>query len=232
MEPFMTQGSELSFSDREDLLQFLGDVDVSVPGRTEGRRSHHRERYCMVHYLQTLADGSLLEFPLRIVRSESPDFFLNFTDCSVAVEIRDVGTERSQEATTLLERSPVGTFLEGEASLVRPGEALQHRGYKNNEGDTELAGLILDALDDKAKTINGPHFQAADFYDLLLYDNSHLVLVTDFKALRPILDASIGTWQRRYELPRRIRQISVLRDSELLYDCGGSTRILTVRKCT
>lgn len=232
MEPFMTKGSELSFSDRENLLQFLGDVDVSVPGRTEGRRSHHRERDCMVHYLQTLAGESLLEFPLKIVRSESPDFFLNFTDCSVAVEIRDVGTERSQEATTLLERSPVGTFLEGEASLVRPGEALQHPGYKNNEGETELAGLILDALDDKAETINGPHFQAADFYDLLLYDNSHLVLVTDFKALRPILDASIGTWQSRYELPRRIRQISVLRDSELLYDCGGATKILTVRKCT
>lgn len=228
----MTQGSELTFSDRENLLQFLAAVDVSVPGRTEGRRSQHRERYCMVHYLQTLADGSLLEFPLRIVRSQSPDFFLNFTDCSVAVEIRDVGTERSQEATTLLERSPVKTFLEGEASLVRPVEALQHRGYKNNEGDTELAGLILDAIDDKARTINGPHFQAADFYDLLLYDNSHLVLVTDFKALRPILDALIGTWQSCYELPRRIRQISVLRDSELLYDCGGATRILTVRKRT
>ena len=231
MEPFITQGSELSFSDRENLLQFLDDVDVSFPGRTEGRRSHHRERYCMIHYLQTLAEESLLEFPLRIVRSESPDFFLNFTDCSVAVEIRDVGTERSQEAITLLERSPVGTFLEGEASLVRPGEALQHRGYKNNEGDTELTDLVLDALDDKAKTINDPHFQAADFYDLLLYDNSHLVLVSDFKALRPILDASIGTWQSRYELPRRIRQISVLRDSELLYDCGGATKILTVRKC-
>jgi len=228
----MTQGSELSFSDRENLLHILGDVDVSVPGRKEGRRSHQRERYCIVHYLQTLADESLLEFPLKIVRSESPDFFLNFTDCSVAVEIREVGTERSQEATTLLERSPVGTFLEGEASLVRPGEALRHPGYKNNESETELAGLILDALDDKAETINGAHFQAADFYDLLLYDNSHLVLVTDFKALRPILDASIGTWQSRYELPRRIRQISVLRDSELLYDCGGATRILTVRKCT
>jgi len=122
MEPFIAQGSGLSFSDRENLLQFLGDVDVSVPGRTEGRRSHHRERYCMVRYLQTLTGESLLEFPLKIVRSESPDFFLNFKDCSVAIEIRDIGTERSQEATTLLERSPVGTFLEGEASLVRPGE--------------------------------------------------------------------------------------------------------------
>ena len=125
MEPFITQGSELFFSDRENLLQFLGDVNVSVPGRAEGHRSHHRERYCMDHYLQTLADGSLLEFPLKIVRSESPGFFLNFIDSSVAVEIRDVGTELSQEATTLLERSPVGAFLEGEVSLVWPGQALQ-----------------------------------------------------------------------------------------------------------
>lgn len=232
MELFITQGSEQSFSDRESLLQFLVDVDVSVPGRTERRKSHHRERYCMVHYLQTLADESLLKFPLKIVRSESPDFFLNFTDCSVAVEIRDVGTQRTQEATTLLERSPVGTFLEGEASLVRPGEALQHLGYKNDESETELAGLVLDALNDKSETINGPNFQAADFYDLLLYDNSHLVCVADFKALCPILGASIGNWQSRYVLPKRIRQISVLRDSELLYDCGGATRILKVRKCT
>jgi len=83
----------------------------------------------MVHYLQTLADGSLLEFPLKIVRSEFPDFFLNFTDYSIAFEIR---------------------------------------------------------------------------------------------ALHPILYASIETWQSRYELPRRIRQISVLRDSELLYECGSA----------
>ncbi len=230
MELFMTKGAELSFGDREDLLHFLGDVNVSVPERTEGRRSHHRERYCMAYYLQTLADEFLLKFPIKIVRSQSPDFFLNFTDCSVAVEIRDVDTKRSQEAITLLERSPVGSFLEGEESLVRPGEALHHSGYTNNECEIELAGLILDALNDKAQKINGPHFQEADFYDLLLYDNSHLVSVTDFRALRPILEASIGTWQSRYKLPRRIRQISLLRDSEFLYDCGGTNRILKVRR--
>lgn len=228
----MTQGSEQAFSDREGLLQFIADVDISVPGRTEGRRSYHRERYCMVHYLQTLADVSLLEFPLKILRSESPDFFLNFTNYSLGVEIRDVGTEHSQEATTLLERSPARTFLEGEASLRRPGEAMQHRGYEGNEGDVTLSDLILDALDDKARTINSPHFQATDFYDILLYDNSHIVLVSDFQTLRPILDASIGTWQSCYKLSRRIRKISLLRDSELLYDCGGASRILTVRKCT
>ncbi len=67
--------------------------------------------------------------------------------------------------------------MEGEATLVQPDKAIQYPGYVNNQSETELADLILDAVDNKAKTINAPHFQAADFYDLLLYDNSHLVLV-------------------------------------------------------
>ena len=213
MEPFITQGSELFFSDRKDLLQVLGDVSVSVPDRKEGRKSYHRERYCIVHYLQALANESLLKFPLKIIRSESPDFFLNFKECSVAVEIQDVGTERSQEATTLLERASVETFLVGEATFVLPGEDLQYPGYVNDQNEVELADMILNAVDDKAKTINASHFQAADFYDRLLYDNSHLVLIADFKALSPILNASIQAWQSNYQLSRRIRQISVLRDS-------------------
>jgi hypothetical protein len=183
----------------------------------------------MVHYLQTIANELLIEFPVKIARSESPDFFLHFKDFSVAVEIRDVGTERSQEATTLLEKSSAGSFLEGEAIFALPGEDLKHPGYVNNQSEAELASLILDAVDDKAKTINDPHFQKADFYDLLLYDNSHLVLVADFKALQPILNASLRAWQSSYKLSRQIRQVSVLRDSELLYDCGGGTRILIVK---
>lgn len=163
MEPFITQDSEQSFSDKEDLLKFLGGVSVSVPGRTEERKSHHRERYCIVHYLHALANETLIDFLVKIVRSESPDFFLYFKKCSVAVEIRDVGTERTQKATTLLEKSSGRMFLEGESTFVLPGGDLQHPGYVNYQSESELAGLTLDAVIDKAEIINAPHFQTADF---------------------------------------------------------------------
>jgi len=184
----------------------------------------------MVHYLQALANEILFHFPVKIVRSESPDFFLHFKECLVAVEIRDVGTKRSQEATTLLEKSSGRVFLEGESTFVLPSEDLQHRGYVNDQSEAELAELILAAVDDKARTINTPNFQTADFYDLLLYDNSHLVFVADFKMLRPILNGSLRDWQNSYQLPKKVRQISVLRDSELLYDCGGAAKILAVER--
>src|ERR1700709_777373 len=69
MEIFTLSGDELLFRNAEELERVLGELDSSVPGRTEGRRSHHRERYCVTRYLSTLSNSSLLSFPLKVLKS-------------------------------------------------------------------------------------------------------------------------------------------------------------------
>lgn len=71
---FGSFGDSLAAASGEELRSLLDMVDTTVLRRTEGRRPEHRERYCIVHYLRTLARNGLIPFPFRITKHESPDF--------------------------------------------------------------------------------------------------------------------------------------------------------------
>ncbi|HEX9945534.1 MAG TPA: hypothetical protein VGG03_26265 [Thermoanaerobaculia bacterium] len=228
MEIFTTRGSELSFADVEELQRVLSGMDTSVPGRTEGRRSHHRERYCITLYLRLLTSANLLDFPLRVVKEESPDFLFHLSDGNVmGLEITEAGTELHQRSATELERSPVGTLLEGKGGLRRPGEPLRGRGYVDDEPERKLSKLILTALTEKTIKLNRPHFAPVDLYELLIYDNSHLVFAK-LEDLAPLLRTSLTEWQGQQQTERRFTSVSILRDSQLLFDCTGRSAILKV----
>ncbi len=228
-EKFEVMGSELFSEHASDFLKELHEIDTTVPQRTQGRRSHHRERYCIVRYLDTLAKASRLAFPLRVVKCESPDFFLYFPDLVVGLEITEVGTEKSQKSATQLEKSPVGTVVEGEASLRLPGEALQGGGHVNDEPARELSRLIVQRLQEKTATLNEPHFKAAARYDLLVYDNSGVLgVLAKLDDLAPIAKKSLMSWQEHNQGKRKFSTISLLRDSRVLYDSTGEAVALPV----
>jgi hypothetical protein len=221
-EVFTNSGDELSFASAGDLIRKLGKIDSSVPRRTEGRRSHHRERYCIVRYLTPLAQASLLRFPLQAVKGESPDFLLRLPDATVTgVEITEVGSEKVQRATTRLERSPPGSFMEG-GEIRLPGEMLRGRGWVGNEPEQELTRLIVEAVAGKKEALNRGHYAAADRYELLIYDNSHLPMI-DVDVLGPLLKSALADWLRQNQTERAFASVSLLRDSGLLYDCAGES---------
>ena len=229
MEVFTSNGDELLFREAEELEQTLRELDSSVPRRTERRRSHHRERYCVTRYLMALSNSSLLDFPLRVVKGESPDCFLYRPDSTaIGLEITEAGTERHQRAATELERCPPGTLLEGEGDLRRPGEPLQGRPYIGDEPERELAALVLNAVMSKTNTLNQPHFAEADTYELLIYDNSHLVVLVELENLAPLLKEVVLEWQSQQQSEKKFSRISVLHDDKLLYDCAGRSTVLKV----
>lgn len=51
-----------------ELRSILDTLDVTVPRRTDGRRSEHRERYCIIHYLRALEQNGLLCYPITIAK--------------------------------------------------------------------------------------------------------------------------------------------------------------------
>jgi hypothetical protein len=221
-EVFTNKGDELFFASAGDLIRQLGEIDSSVPRRTEGRRSHHRERYCIVRYLTALARALLLKFPLKVTKWDPLDFLLVQPDGTVTgLEITEAGTEQIQRATTQLEKSPPGSFMEG-GEIRLPGEKLQGRGWAGNEPEQELTLLILAALADKTEKLNRGHYTRADRYELLIYDNSHLPMI-DLDVLVPILKPALIDWLRQNQTERAFASISVLRDSGLLYDCAGAS---------
>jgi hypothetical protein len=225
-ETLAEKGSELLFASAGDLARQLGEIDSSVPRRTEGRRAHHRERYCLVRYLSTLARSSLLEFPLRVRKWESPDFILVLPDGTVTgIEITEAGSESSQRAATRLEKNPGGAFLEGEDGIRLPGEELRELPSFGDEPERELTSILLDAVDKKLEALNRGHYEKVDRYELLIYDNSHLVLLARLGTVARLLKPALTECLQRRGAALAFNSISVVRDSELLYDCTGAATV-------
>lgn len=230
-QPFEVEGSEVLCQSAEDLLRLFGEIDTTVPSRaTKSRKPYHRERFCIVRYLSTLAAASRLQFPLRIVKSESPDFLLFSPNELVGLEITEAGTRKGQEALTRLSKSPPGTLLEGEAGLRPPGKPLRGRGYAGDEAERELCDLVMQAFEKKTTTLNKAHFQTADRYELLIYDNSHVGLMAEMEDLAPLLKTAFSSWCPEIQPQRRFSLISLLRDSRVLYDCTGDASILNIQR--
>ena len=50
----------------QELLKYLRAIDISVPGRTEGRTKEQCETYSMCRLLSSIAGVGYLHFPLKI----------------------------------------------------------------------------------------------------------------------------------------------------------------------
>jgi hypothetical protein len=211
-------GDVLASASLEDLERQLAQIDDTVPGRLEGRRSEHRERYCAVRLLRGLARAGRLSFPLEVTKGERPDLVLASAESgSIGIEISTMTTQRHERATTEMVKRGEGWALEDEGKLVGPGEPLRGRGFAGDEPEQSLAQLFADALIRKTTSINQAGYRSADRYWLLLYDNSHLVVVTKLDEVAPYLRLPTGLSEQG-----QFEAVHILRDRALLLDAGAS----------
>ena len=231
--PFFGQyGNEIEFHNHPELLRKLSDIDCSVPGRTQGRTSDHRERYPLKIYLMRLSQSGLLKFPLRIEKEEAPDFLVSCGGTMMALEVTEAATESYQRAMTELEKSP-GTMLKslhsfnlGESSLRKPGEELTEKWWIGDSVEREWVNIILNAIGKKTEKLNQPHFKIADRYELLLYDNSHVACMLHTEDVLPLLKKAICEKVGSKSSKRNFHSISVIHSEQLLYDIAGKGLVL------
>jgi len=86
-----------------ELKSRLAGLDIDVPARSEGRRNHHAERYCIAHLLATLPIERL-SFPLALTHSDKPDFLLAMPDGDVGIEHTEAVPENVARAEFLREK--------------------------------------------------------------------------------------------------------------------------------
>ena len=218
--PFFGQyGNKIYFQNDSELLEKLSSIDCSVPGRTKGRKSNHRERYCLKIYLMQLFQNKLLKFPLKIKKEEAPDFLVLCFDEIIALEVTDAAAEDYQRAMTELEKSPPGTMLEkGIHKLVKPGEELTGPGWNGNSVEIEWVSVILNSIINKTESLNQPHFKPADRYELLIYDNSDVSAMLHVKDALPMLKNAIHEKFNAKHSEKTFHSISVIHSNQLLYD--------------
>ncbi len=225
---FGSLGDSFAAANDHELRNLLSQVDATVPPRTEGRTRDHRERYCIVHYLRTLEQNGLLQYPFKLTKGEKPDFTADMGSQQFGLEVTEAGSPEHQRATTELEKSPLGSLLEG--NVVRaPGEPLSGRPYVGDEPERLWTAQVLAAIRKKTEQLTAYH--ALPDYQLLIYDNTELVVLTAWSVteLPARLAAAIQDWQgAEPNLGRRFSRCSVLRDRVLMHDIGGSSLLLPV----
>lgn len=225
---FGSLGNSFVAASDHEIRSLLSQVDATVPQRTQGRTRDHRERYCIVHYLRTLEQNGLLQYPFKLTKGEGPDFTVEMGSQQFGLEVTEAGSPEHQRATTELEKSPQGSLLEG--NVVRaPGEPLSGRPYVGDEPERLWTAQVLAAIQKKTEQLST--YQDLPDYQLLIYDNTEFVVLTGWTVteLPARLATAVQEWRDAGLKPgRHFSRYSILRDRVLMYDIGGSALVLPV----
>ncbi len=195
-----------------------------VPRRTEGRRHHHEEEYCLGVYLLALAGNGLLDYPFTVKRSESPDFFLTGESSdAVGLEVTRATEPWLQREMTSADREYRRRELAAEKSGREPEPtiiALSQSGWIGDEAENQWCILMRRAIERKITKL--AKFVPATRHDLLIADDTPLPAVDRRKVL-----AALDPWARGLK-PRtpNLGRISIVISLDVLFDVGGVSRIL------
>lgn len=78
-----------------ELIENLRQTDISVPARTDGRKTEHCERWSICRFLATFANTDHIGFPLCIDHRDRPDFLMNVGSSTIGVEITEAVSENA-----------------------------------------------------------------------------------------------------------------------------------------
>jgi hypothetical protein len=211
-----------TFTSIADVWRFWRSVR-SVPGRTEGRRHYHEERYSLGLYLLALAEHQQITYPLRIEQGESPDFMLTWPSGELTgLEVTRATEQWIQRAMTASEREYQRRAATVAASGKKPEPVcipLSEAGWIGGEAELEWCSIIRSAIEQKLVKL--PNFRPASHHDLLIYDDTPLPAVDRHKVLETISPWAHGLNERK----PAFGNISVIISLDVLFDLGGTCRI-------
>lgn len=241
-QPFFGRfGNNIVVEDRSDFTQKLDEIDFSVPKRSEGRKSSHRERWCLKHYLEILDRNNILTFPLKIEKSESPDFLISDDTGKRGLEITEGTTPQYQLSLTHQDKNPEDTSVESlqifnqtdpppsseeiEKSLRRRNDKLIGRGWYGDSVEREWVKIMVNTIVQKTKKMNDEHFHHQQIMELLIYDNNHLGIMLELETGLSYLKESLHKPDPLRKFRTRFDILSILSDQSLVYDVLSKGRI-------
>jgi len=207
----------------EDVHRFW-EQHRSVPGRIDGRKHHHEERYCLALYLLALSDHEFLTYPVCVTEGESPDFMLTWASGqSTGLEVTRATENWLQREMTQSEKEYSRRELEAAVCGRAPEPVdipLSVYGWSRDEAETQWRALFRRALEKKVKLF--PGFRPADRYDLLVYDDTPLPAINRPKVLS-VMHAHV---RRMQEQNPKLGKTSFIVSLDVLYDVGGENQSL------
>ncbi|OFW21293.1 MAG: hypothetical protein A3H97_00460 [Acidobacteria bacterium RIFCSPLOWO2_02_FULL_65_29] len=193
-----------------ELFSALRTIDISVPLRTEGRKTEHTETWTACRLLATLAKAERLPFPLSVERRDRPDCLINTASGQIGVEITEAISPQYAAYCALAEREFPDVFLQpghfrwGAAQLsvdemrelLRQSQKITSEPWVGDRPEQEWALFIQSVVDTKLEKLSRPGFALFDENWLAIYDNlplPHVHLGKAITYLRPLLQ---DRWSR------------------------------------
>jgi hypothetical protein len=198
-----------SIISKATLLAELRAIDISVPLRTEGRKTHHAETWTICRLLSTLADSECLDYPLSLEHRDRPDFLLSSGKTEIGIEVTEAVSEQYAAFSALAEREFPDTFLdpghfrwgakkitvEEMRALLRQSQ-LTAPPWCGDRPEREWASYIESVIESKLKKLVNPQFGRFNENWLAIYDNLSLPNVDLEKAINFLLPALVSRWSR------------------------------------
>lgn len=191
-------------SDMTVLIAQLASVDISVPGRIEGRTSGNTEAWTLCRLLATLANAGELRFPLSAAGRERPDFLLELAGRLIGIEVTEAITAEFAAFCALAEREFPGVWFSlaqfrmggkcktpEDMRAVLRGDVSMGDGWVGDSPEREWASYIADAVSKKGRNLVKVGFETFDENWLSMYDNlpvPNIHLGDAIKLLRPLLE--------------------------------------------
>jgi hypothetical protein len=100
----MTTADIASASDSGTLREVLRAIDITVPLRTEGRKTAHTERWVICRLLSTLDRHGRLGFPVSVTHRDKPDFLVTQHSLQSGIEATEAISEQYAAFSALAER--------------------------------------------------------------------------------------------------------------------------------
>lgn len=187
-----------------ELLNALRRIDISVPLRSEGRKTKHVEVWTICRLLSTLSNARRLKFPLTLWHRDRPDFRLRSANTEIGVEIAEAVPERYAAYSALGERHYPDAILEPSHFFERAAtfsaddlkgllgqEELSGKPSLGDRSERDWALFICGVIEKKFKKLAHSEFLKLPLNYLLIYDNLPLFPInipTAVSFLRPILN--------------------------------------------
>lgn len=216
------QGSTeaLTARGRDELTRAFQVLGVKVgPRRGPNQRTKdEKEWYCLRRYLLALDANGLLNYPIQIHKSETPDFIVCGGRRGIfGVEVTEATEQEWSRELSRMEMPDGGDT----AAFI----AVDKDGFVGNEPEEGWSSAVIDAIERKLPTFASGKLQVG-ICDLLIYLNSRISGVANATRATAVLLAAVASKGRTWAGYGRLGRVHVLTESQLAYDLLGEPRIL------
>lgn len=200
--------NNLKSTTNQELIDQLKNIDISVPLRTEGRKSHHTEIWSITRLLATLSNYHKLPFPFSLNHRDKPDFLINSGCSIIGIEITESIPQKYAEFCVLAEREfpdavfDIGHFrwdmeilTKNEMRTILANPRITSSGWAGCSAEREWALFIRKSIDAKLAKLANEGFDKFNQNWLSIYDNLPIPNINLEQAIVFLNDSLKDCWR-------------------------------------